>query len=168
MVWQVDVSELPLIVANPNMAVTFRKRGRACSWTAVRPPRTIVPGPTMAAGGDLPHDLYTFVIESALGLEFGFWGCVAAGATFKTLGRKRTPQGKAVIAAHLEDLDAAESQVNAIYFAWRAHTVTPLDDELNAMLARWRALPDDGVITLEWSTPPTTTPGRRRSRPAAR
>ena len=60
----------------------------------------------MASGGDLPHDLYTFVIEDALGIEYGFWGCVAAGATFKTLGRKRTPQGKAVIARHLEDLDS--------------------------------------------------------------
>lgn len=39
----------------------------------------------MAAGGDLPHDLYTFVIEDALGIEYGFriWGCIAAGATFK-------------------------------------------------------------------------------------
>lgn len=151
MVWQVDVSELPLIVANPNMAVTFRKRGRACSWTAVRPPRKIVPGPTMAAGGDLPHDLYTFVIESALGLEFGFWGCVAAGATFKTLGRKPTPQGRAVIARHIDDLNAAEARVNEIYFGWRSGTATPFDDELNTMLARWQALLDDEAITLEWA-----------------
>lgn len=104
----------------------------------------------MAAGGDLPHDLYTFVIEDALDLEFGFWGCVAAGATFKTLGRKRTPQGKAVIAKHLADLDAAEARVNEIYFAWRDGTPTELDDELDAMLARWRALPDDGELTVEW------------------
>lgn len=132
------------------MTVTFAKRGRGCAWTALRPPRSIVPGPTMAAGGDLPHDLYTFVIEDALDLEFGFWGCVAAGATFKTLGRKRTPQGKAVIAKHLADLDAAESRVNEIYFAWRDGTPTELDDELDAMLARWRALPDDGELTVEW------------------
>ena len=32
----------------------------------------------MAAGGDLPHDLYTFVIEDALDIEHGFWGCLAA------------------------------------------------------------------------------------------
>ena len=96
------------LMAERVMVVTFRRQGRGCSWTALRPPRTIVPGPTMAAGGDLPHDLYTFVIEDALGIEYGFWGCVAAGATFKTLGRKRTPQGKAVIARHPDDLDAAE------------------------------------------------------------
>lgn len=119
----------------------------------------------MAAGGDLPHDLYTFVIERALGLEFGFWGCVAAGATFKTLGRKRTPQGKEVIARHLHDLDAAETRVNEIYFAWRSGTSTPLDDELNTMLARWRGLPDDQVITLEWIPSRLAEPDRRRTQP---
>ena len=134
-----------------SMRVTFHKRGRVCGWTAVRPPRSVVPGPTMAAGGDLPHDLYTFVIEDALDIERGFWGCVAAGATFETLGRKRTPQGKAVIARHLDDLDAAESRVNAIYFAWRAGTTTELDDVLDRMLERWRALPDGGDLPLDWS-----------------
>lgn len=104
----------------------------------------------MAAGADLPHDLYTFVIEDALDLEWGFWGCVAAGATFTTLGRKRTPQGKAVIARHLDDLDAAEALVNEIYFAWKAGTPTALDDELDAMLARWRAVPDGGDLSLAW------------------
>lgn len=132
------------------MDVTFQKRGRACGWTAVRPPRSVVPGPTMAAGADLPHDLYTFVIEAALGIEHGFWGCVAAGATFKTLGRKRTPQGKAVITRHLDDLKEAEAQVNEVYFAWRAGTPTALDEELNVMLERWRALPDGGELALQW------------------
>lgn len=113
----------------------------------------------MAAGGDLPHDLYTFVIEDALDIANGFWGCVAAGATFKTLGRKRTPQGKAVIVRHLDELDAAEAQVNEVYFAWRAGTTTPLDDELNRMLDRWRALPDGGELTLEW---PIERPAHRR------
>ena len=49
------------------LTVSFRRVGRTCAWTALRPPRTVVPGPAMAAGGDLPHDLYTFVIEGALG-----------------------------------------------------------------------------------------------------
>lgn len=148
-------------MAGRTMTVTFHKRGRGCGWTARRPPRSIVPGATMAAGGDLPHDLYTFVIEDALDIEHGFWGCVAAGATFKTLGRKRTPQGKAVIARHLDDLDAAEARVNEIYFAWRAGTATELDSELEAMLRRWRALPDGGDLVVEWSI---ERPARRRSR----
>lgn len=133
------------------MIVAFRRQGRGCAWTALRPPRTVVPGPTMAAGGDLPHDLYTFVIEDALGIEHGFWGCVAAGATFKTLGRKRTPHGKAIIERHLAELESAERQVNEIYFAWRAGRPTPLDDALNAMLDRWRALDDGDELTVEWA-----------------
>lgn len=147
------------------MTVTFHKRGRGCAWTALRPPRSIVPGPTMAAGGDLPHDLYTYVIEDALELEHGFWGCVAAGATFKTLGRKRTPQGKAVISRNLGHLDAAEAAVNEIYFAWRAGIATNLDDELDTMLDRWRSLPDGGDLVVEWSIErPTRRRPHRRSR----
>jgi hypothetical protein len=106
----------------------------------------------MAAGGDLPHDLYTFVIEDALGIEYGFWGCVAAGATFKTLGRKRTPQGKAVIAHHAEDLHTAEARVNEIYFGWRTGEPTPLDNELDSMLSRWRALADGEELAVRWTS----------------
>ena len=147
------------------MVVTFRRQGRGCSWIALRPPRTIVPGPTMAAGGDLPHDLYTFVIEDALGIEHGFWGCVAGGATFKTLGRKRTPQGKAVISDHADDLDAAEARVNEIYFAWRAGEPTPLDNHLDSMLSRWRALADGEGLVVQW---PIRRPGTRRRQDSRR
>ena len=147
------------------MTVTFHKRGRVCGWTALRPPRTIVPGPTMAAGGDLPHDLTTFVIEEALGIEYGFWGCVAAGATFRSLGRKRTPQGKAVISRHLDELDVAEGRVNEIYFAWRAGRPTELDDELDTMLERWRAVAEGGDLTVEWLLRRGTTGPRRLLRP---
>ena len=146
------------------MVVTFRRQGRGCSWIALRPPRTIVPGPTMAAGADLPHDLYTFVIEEALAIEFGFWGCVAAGATFKSLGRKRTPQGNAVIARHLDELGSAEVRVNEIYFAWRAGEPTPLDNELDAMLARWRAFGDGEGLALRWPIRQSATRRRQVSR----
>jgi hypothetical protein len=119
----------------------------------------------MAAGGDLPHDLYTFVIEDALGIEYGFCGCVAAGATLKTLGRKRTPQGKTVIARHLDDLDAAEARVNEIHFAWRSGEPTPLDGELDSMLSRWRALADGEELALRW---PSRQPATRRRQDSRR
>ena len=145
------------------MEVTFTKLrdGRLCGWTALRPPRTRVPGPTMAAGGDLPHDLATFVIEAALGMEHGFWGCVADGATFRTLGRRRTPQGRAVITAHLDDLDAAEARVNEVYFAWRAGRPTEVDEVLDATLADWRALPDGGQLVRRWDREPKRRARRR-------
>lgn len=140
------------------MTVTFRRHGRTCAWTALRPPRTVVPGSTMAAGADLPHDLATFVIERALQIEHGFWGCVADGATFRSLGRRRTPQGKAVIARHVADLDAAEVRVNQVFFTWRAGQTTPVDDALDSMLDRWRALGDGESLVLTW---PPAAPARR-------
>lgn len=118
----------------------------------------------MAAGGDLPHDLYTFVIEDALDIEYGFWGCIAAGATFKTLGRKRTPQGTAVITSHLRELNEAETRVNEIYFAWRAGTPTPLDDELDSMLTRWTALADGEELVVNWPGRDPAAPRRHTSR----
>ena len=142
------------------MQVTFSKSddGRVCAWHALRPPRTRVPGTAMAAGGDLPHDLSTFVIESTLGLAHGFWGCVAEGATFRTLGRRRTPQGRAVIQRHLSELDAAERRVNEVYSAWRRGEPTPVDEELAHMLQRWRDLPAGADLVLDWER----TPSRRR------
>jgi hypothetical protein len=119
----------------------------------------------MAAGGYLPHDLYTFVIEAGLGIEYGFWGCVAAGARFKTLGRKRTPLGKAVIADHSDDLDAAEARVNEIYFAWRTGEPTPLANELDSMLSRWRALAGGDELALQW---PIRQPATRRRQDSRR
>jgi len=132
--------------------VTFTKsdNGRTCGWVARRPPRSVVPGSVMAAGGDLPHDLATFVIEAALGIEHGFWGCVADGATFRSLGRRRTQPGRAVIERHRTALDEAEVRVNAAYFAWRAGEPTPATAELDEMLARWRRLPRGGELVLEW------------------
>lgn len=118
----------------------------------------------MAAGADLPHDLYTFVIERALGITYGFWGCVAEGATFRSFRRKRTPQGKAVIDRHTADLRAAEERVNELYFAWRAGAPTVVDADLDAMLERWRALADGTALVVEWSSSRATT---RRSSSAA-
>lgn len=147
-----------------DMEVRFARdaKGRTCSWVALRPPRTLVPGPSMAVGGDLPHDLATFVIEQALGIEHGFWGCVAAGATFRSLGRKRTPQGKAVIGGHLEELDEAERRVNEVYFAWRRGEPTEVDAELDAMLERWRQVGNGEELVLEWSV--ARPAGRRAPR----
>jgi hypothetical protein len=104
----------------------------------------------MAIGADLPHDLSTFAIEAALGIRHGFWGCVAEGATFKSLGRRRTPQGRAVITSHRADLDAAEVVVNGAYGAWRAGRPTEATEALEEMLGRWRALADGDDLVVEW------------------
>jgi hypothetical protein len=133
--------------------VTFRKlvEQRLASWEAVRGKRTRVPGTAMALGrGDLPHDLIQLVVESALRIEHGFWGCVADGATFKSLGRKRTRPGRAVIASHRADLDRGERLVGEHVGAWRAGAPTPAATALGEMERLWRALPDGGTIVVEW------------------
>ena len=40
----------------------------------------------MAAGRDLPHDLVQFTIERALDIRDGFWGLLAHGASFASVG----------------------------------------------------------------------------------
>jgi hypothetical protein len=126
------------------------KGGRVCSWTALRRKRNRIPGPAMAAGGDIPHDLATFVIERELGLRHGFWGCVSDGATFRSLGRKRTEPGNTVIKRHVDALDEAESRVNDVYFTWRAGGATPVNAALDEMLVRWRALEEGEALVVTW------------------
>ena len=49
--------------------------------------------PSYAPVHRLPHDLAHFVVERTLGLSWGFWGSIAAGAVFggvEVLPRKRT------------------------------------------------------------------------------
>jgi hypothetical protein len=83
-------------------------RERVTTWVAVRGKRTRVPGSTMALGrGGMPHDLIQMIVEGVAGLDRGFWGSVAAGATFKGMPVKRTTQGRAVIAANRQELDVA-------------------------------------------------------------
>lgn len=150
------------------MEVRFRKvsDGRGCAWVAHRPPRTVVPGPSMAAGADVPHDLATFVIEDALGIAHGFWGCVADGATFRSLGRRRTEQGLAVIARHRDELDAAEVQVNDQFFAWRRGETVAAGPALDRAQAAWAALADGDELRLSWSRPARPArDGRRRRSP---
>ena len=53
--------------------------------------------PSYAPVHRLPHDLAHFVVERTLGLSWGFWGSIAAGAVFggvEVLPRKRTARVK--------------------------------------------------------------------------
>ena len=138
------------------MQVAFYKvdDGRLCAWVATPPKRKRFQGTTMASGRDLPHDLAQFVVEEAFGLQRGFWGLVAKGATFKSVpGRRRTQPGQELIRAHRAALKAAEHLVNTHVSAWRAGTSTPAGHALDTMLARWRALPVGEELRLHWVTP---------------
>ena len=158
------------------MQVTFSKlvEKRVSTWEAVRGKRTRVAGPTMALGrGDLPHDLVQFIVEAAVGVRHGFWGCVADGASFHSLRRKETKPGRAVIAAHRKELDAAEAIVGDHVTRWKAGQPTPAAEPLARIEQAWRALGDGESLTLRWphlelirgpsTTSVVTTASRRRA-----
>jgi hypothetical protein len=136
------------------MQVLFYKEdgGRLCAWVAVPPKRRRFQGTTMASGRDLPHDLATFVVEAALGLDRGFWNLVANGATFKSIGLRQTTPGRDRIRAYRAELTDAESTVNAHVAAWRSGKPTPVGPPFATMLAEWRALSIGGQLALVWPT----------------
>jgi hypothetical protein len=134
--------------------VTFRKNELGqCDWEAIRARRTRVPGCCMGGrvrADTLPHDLAQFVIEGGLGLRYGFWGLVADGATFNSMRKRRTREGRAVIAAHRVELDAAEARVHAEAHLLEHGGDSPLRTEWDTMVARWAALPVGEALELEW------------------
>ena len=72
-------------------------------------------------GPVLPHDLVHYVVEDELGLEFGFWGLVSAGAKLQSVQAygardpRRIPlPDDPLVTAHLDELLAAERFVAAL------------------------------------------------------
>ncbi|MFF5444088.1 hypothetical protein [Streptomyces sp. NPDC012888] len=128
--------------------------------------------PAQPTGPTMPHDLVHAVVETALGIEDGFWGAVERGATFQGFelvepGRHRR-SGLKVLRRGGDAVLAAELSVNWAYRVWRglstegrgvgsppltpeqvARTTAPLD----AAAARWSALPDHHVLTWTWPSP---------------
>lgn len=107
----------------------------------------------MAAGKDIPHDLAQYVIEAATRCPNGFWGCVAHGARFKSMGRKRTRPGRAVIAEHRAELMASEHLAAEHMFRWRGGQTTDVTRALDQALQQWRALGAGQVLAFEWPSP---------------
>ena len=124
--------------------------------------RTVAPGSTMAAGKGLPHDLTQYVIEAATGYERGFWGLLAAGATYRSTGRKRTKTGRAVIAENRQALVDSEVLAGAHDLSWRRGDATPVTAALDAALAQWRALAIGERLVFEWPAPSGVVAGSQR------
>jgi hypothetical protein len=153
------------------MQVVFYKvdGGRLCAWKAAPPKRKRFQGTTMASGRDLPHDLAQLVVEATLGLQHGFWGLLANGATFSSVvGRRRTQPGQHLIRVHRKALHATEHIANAHVTAWRTGGSTPARPALDAMHGRWQALPDGEELCVDWPTQriPRVTGRSRRPAPS--
>lgn len=122
-------------------------------------------GPTMA------HDLVHAVVETALGIEDGFWGATARGAGFQvfllvTPGRHRR-SGLKVLRRNGDAVLAAELRVNWAYRVWRglptegrgagpalltAYELARTGPRLDAAAARWAAVPEGGALVWRWGT----------------
>jgi hypothetical protein len=144
-----------------DLTVRFQKGANGCRVEAWR--RTGKPFPVSTMGGatGLPHDLVTFVVERELGLNGGFFNLTAHGAIFPSSRRRFTRPGRALIAAHRADLDAAERTVNTTADAWRAGRPTPA---LDAAAAAWSGLAVGESIELTWPTLPLPGSPARRGR----
>jgi hypothetical protein len=65
------------------VTITFTKTGTSTYTTlARRADGVVLEVPSYDRTAPLPHDLAHYVVERELGLNRGFWGCVAAGALF--------------------------------------------------------------------------------------
>jgi hypothetical protein len=118
-------------------------------------------------GDALPHDLVHYVVERALGIEFGFWGLLARGAEFETVRahtarnrRRLPPQTDPLVDAHLDELLAAESVVAGLYSISGVRpdvvtevggeTVERVHAEIAQLNAEWQQLPAGAALRLEW------------------
>jgi len=68
------------------MRVVFTKAKHGhCMWTARPKGRRPITGSGGHQGQTtVPHDLLQFVVEREHGYRYGFWGCMADGATFRS------------------------------------------------------------------------------------
>lgn len=151
----------------PTLEITFHKVARPTPmawWEATRRTGGSCRGGYMPIGrGVIPHDLGHLITEARLGLDDGFWGLLARGATFRRgTDRRPTKPGRALIAANRPGLNAAEHAGNAHHFAWMAGEPTPLAPVFDEWAQRWTALPDGGSITLRWPTLELVAPAPAR------
>jgi hypothetical protein len=116
-------------------------------------------------GPMLPHDLVHYVVEDELGLEFGFWGLLAAGAKLQSVQaygardpRRLPPQNDPLVGAHIDDLLAAEGLV-ARFSAFPGTGPEPELDpvQIERIRARitelnqqWQATGPGGRLRLQW------------------
>ena len=141
----------------PQLTVTFHKAGGhspSAWWEAVRPTRGKVVGGYMPIGrGRIPHDLGHMATEAHFGVDHGFWGLLARGATFRHGTRqRRTKPGRQLILDNRGALEAAEALGNEHHVAWIAGQPTPVAPAFERLAARWQAIPDGGTMTVHWPT----------------
>jgi hypothetical protein len=136
-------------------------------------------------GADLPHDLVHAVVETALPLADGIWGCVADGVVWGSMRHvsgRRPPhsaeRSDALKRERHEAVQRAENVADVVGRLVRGEQVPPgavaasavPRERIDAAVAavrdasrRWAAIPVGEEWVVEWTTPgPRPSRGRRR------
>jgi hypothetical protein len=152
----VEISIVKVESSGPHRAVVARPGAEAAQFAVYD------------YGPLLPHDLVHYVVEAEVGLEFGFWGLLAAGAKLQAVQAygardpKRIPREEdPLVGAHVDDLLNAERLVAAFsglpgtdpdheLDTATAERIQARIDELNG---RWQATAAGDVFRLNWPDP---------------
>jgi hypothetical protein len=120
--------------------------------------------------GHIPHDLGHMATEAHFGIDDGFWGLLARGATFRHGTQQRpTRPGRQLIRDHRQALGAAEAIGNQHHFAWAHGHPTPVASMFDRLARAWEAIPESATLTIQWPTlelaaEPADQPADRLSR----
>jgi hypothetical protein len=124
----------------------------------------------------LTHDLLHYAIEAEAGVQTGFWGRLAAGATLAEMNDRTRSMGDEMAAieqvvgaltASLKGRSAAEVVVGINRFAsslgatmpsWLTESfVLAVQERMRQLLGRWKATPRGATLDLTW--PEARAPG---------
>ncbi|MFF4881542.1 hypothetical protein ACFY2D_01810 [Streptomyces nigra] len=94
--------------------------------------------PAQPVGPTMPHDLVHAVVETALGIEDGFWGATARGSTF---------QGFPLVTPGLPTEGRGAGP--ALLTAYEPARTGP---RLDTAAARWAAVPEGGALVWRRGT----------------
>jgi hypothetical protein len=153
--WDTSTVEITVVKAEsgPHRAVVVRPGGEAVQFAVYD------------YGPMLPHDLVHYVVEAELGLEFGFWGLVAAGAKLHSVQaygardpRRIPQQDDPLVSAHVDDLLAAEGFVAAFSGLPGSGSEPDLEpgqverirSRIGELNERWQATPAGEMLRLRW------------------
>lgn len=128
------------------MKITFiRESARDCAIRCVCADGTVLAVRTYSRPLGLPHDLAHYLVERELGLVWGFWGLVAAGATFASVTRcgghtrrYHDAEGLWLTKQHREDLAEAEALVGVLLCIWRGNAQDDWRAQRAALAGCWR------------------------------
>jgi hypothetical protein len=117
----------------------------------------------------LTHDLLHYAVEVEAGVEAGFWGRLAAGATIAEMNDRTRPMDNEMAAieqmvgaltASVKGRSAAEVVAGMNRFAtslgaslpgWLTETfVLAVQERMRQLLGRWRATPRGSTLDLTW------------------